>query len=123
MNTLKIETRGMQTSFAPGAMIEGTVSWELDRRPVSMRLRLFWHTGGVGDAEVGVEREIGFDEPRRIEQREFQFKLPPGPYSVSGKLVTLDWALELLSDNPDQVERYNLTVSPSGRKVLLGGDE
>ena len=52
----------------------------------------------------------------------FRFELPPGPYSYSGRMFTIRWALELLVD-PAGVRRLPITVSPTLSELAAPPDE
>jgi hypothetical protein len=46
--------------------------------------------------------------------------LPEGPYSFSGKLISLIWALELACSPGSETVRREITVSPTGHEIVLG---
>ena len=123
MATLRIETNQGQTSFRPGDSLTGLAQWRLDRYPKQVELRLFWYTEGKGDQDVEVVEALAFDQPQFDDEREFAFSLPQQPYSFSGKLISLLWALELVVDNGAEVERLDITLSPTGEEVLLYPDQ
>jgi hypothetical protein len=62
-----------------------------------------------------------FAAPHAHDTREFSFALPPGPYSFSGTLVSVVWALELVLEPGPEVERLDFVLGPSGAEVLVGG--
>jgi hypothetical protein len=114
----KVETEHGRTAFEPGDEVAGTAAWSLPEAPASLEIRLFWYTAGKGtlDLEV-VEREVcdALAEGRR----EFRFRLPAGPYSVSGQLVSVAWAIELVAEPSGDAARAEITVGPGGREVRL----
>jgi hypothetical protein len=130
---IRIETRDGVTAFRPGDEIAGTVRWRLDQPPRSLELRLFWYTQGKGDQDVGVVASLSLAEPGlegRSERpseglsegsRSFEFRLPAGPYSFSGHLISLLWALEAVAETAGhtQAERREIVVSPTGREILI----
>ncbi len=119
MNQLKIELKENRASFEPGAEIAGSVSWQLDKPVSDLELRLFWFTRGKGTEDAGVAETIRFEQPLQQETRSFQFRLPRAPYSFSGKLISLVWALELVSERGKAVTRQELVVGPLAREVQL----
>ena len=119
MSELKILLRDEQTSFRPGETVEGVAGWRLDGLPDSVELRLFWFTRGKGTEDVSVVNLVRFDSPGLEEGRRFTFTLPLEPYSFSGQLVSLIWALELVVEPGEQSARVEIVVSPSGREILL----
>ncbi len=120
---MKIETEDARTRFRPGEALRGAASWELPDEPRSLELRLLWYTAGIGTRDVGVVARLAFERPAASDRRDFALTLPEGPYSFSGKLISLVWALELVAADPDEVTRLELTVSPTGREVLLYPEE
>ncbi len=112
------------SAFLPGEMVEGTASWQLDRaadsgKVDSAELRLFWYTEGKGDQDVGVVSVIPFANPGLQDQRAFRITLPDGPFSFSGKLISLSWALELVIEPGSRASRTVITVSPTRAEILL----
>ena len=120
MDTLQIELDQGKTHYLPGEEIAGTVQWRFDERAEQVELRLFWHTRGKGDEDAGLVDSVTFESPSMYETRQFRFTLPGGPYSFSGKLISLIWALELVAEPGERCERVELTVSPTGREIVLG---
>jgi hypothetical protein len=122
MSWIRIETRDGVTAFRPGDEVAGTVRWQLDRPPRSLELRLFWYTQGKGDQDVGVVENLPLAETAPVGHRSFRFRLPAGPFSFSGKLISLLWAIEAVAEMGGagaQAERCEIIVSPTGREILL----
>ena len=119
MSKLKLATRNEQKAFRPGEEIAGAAGWELERAPKSAEVRLFWRTRGKGTEDVLVVEAISFPEPQAAEARPFQFRTPDGPYSFSGKLISLIWALELVVEPDAEAARLELVISPTGQEILL----
>ena len=106
MTELKIE----RTSFKPGETVEGAV---VGGSP-SVEVRLFWYTEGKGTQDLEVVATAHPDAEGR-----FRLTLPPAPYSFSGRLISLIWAVEAVGG--DASPRVELLVSPDGGEILLGG--
>jgi hypothetical protein len=120
MADLRIEIENGRTAFAPGDTVAGHVSWSLDDNPESAELRLFWYTSGKGTQNVGGVQDTPFDRPQRSDRRDFRIVLPRAPYSCSGTLVSIVWAMELIVEPGSQTERVELTIAPGGNEVVLG---
>lgn len=120
MSWIRIEIRDGVTAFRPGDEVAGTVRWHLDQSPRSLELRLFWYTQGKGDKDVGFVDSLPLAAPAEGDSS-FSFRLPAGPYSFSGKLISLLWAIEAVADTGlgPQAERCEIIVSPTGREILL----
>lgn len=121
MSELKIGIRDDRKSFRPGERLQGGVGWKLDDPPKSVEARLFWYTRGKGVEDVEVVATVPFEQPGREDARPFEFPLPEGPYSFSGKLISLIWAVELVAQPSGQATRVEFVLSPSGREILLYG--
>lgn len=119
MDKLSIVLQNDQTAFAPHATVDGTMHWSLDGNPQCLELSLFWYTSGKGTRDVGVVETRRFDEPGACGSKDFSFPLPEGPYSFSGKLISLIWALELTSSPGSETTGREITVSPRGREIML----
>lgn len=114
-----VETHDGTTSFRPGDLVEGTVRWQLPEPPESIELRLFWSTAGKGDQDLEVVETVPFANPGALDRRTFRVRLPEGPYSFSGKLITLTWALEAVALPGERAGNLFLTVSPTGEEIRL----
>lgn len=120
MEKLSITLNEDKAAFAPRETIRGTVRWNLDVGVRHLDLSLFWYTAGKGTRDVGVIETMQFDEPGAVGWRDFSFTLPEGPYSFSGKLISLIWALELTCSPGSESVRREIVVSPTGHEILLG---
>lgn len=116
---IRVETNDGTTSFRPGDTVEGTVRWQLAEAPESVELRLFWSTEGKGDQDVTVMETVSFDNPAALDRRIFRIRLPDGPYSFSGKLITLSWALEAVALPKEDSGNLPLVLSPTGEEIRL----
>jgi len=119
MSTLVIATRDSRTAFRPAEDLEGTVAWQLDEPAGAVELRLIWFTRGKGTVDVELVSRERYENPPREDEREFFFALPEAPYSFSGKLISLVWALEVVVERSKASERLEFVMAPEGREVLL----
>ncbi|MBN2269097.1 MAG: hypothetical protein JXN61_00690 [Sedimentisphaerales bacterium] len=119
MPELDIAIAEYKTSFRPGQTIRGSVRWTLPEDPESVVVSLFWRTEGKGTQDVGVIDTVKFDHPGSLGQRDFTFILPPAPFSFSGKLISIIWAIEATAYPSEQTTRQEITVSPTGKEVAI----
>ncbi|MBN2513131.1 MAG: hypothetical protein JXB18_09360 [Sedimentisphaerales bacterium] len=117
MSPLTIDIDDLKTSFQPGQIIRGQVHWQADSTPPKACLRLLWYTKGKGTEDVGIVENVEFSDPQQNDRRPYQFKIPEGPYSFSGELLSLVWSLELVVGK--QFSRQDITVSPDGHEIRL----
>jgi hypothetical protein len=120
MDKLGITLHEDRTAFAPRESVRGTIQWNLDVNPRHLELSLFWYTAGKGTRDVGVIGTLRFDGPGAYGSKDFSFALPDGPYSFSGKLISLVWALELTCSPGSETIRREITLSPTGEEIVLG---
>jgi hypothetical protein len=120
VDVIDIELDEGRTEFVPGDTITGAVSWALDAPASGVEVRLFWYTRGKGTTDVQVVKAQHFDAAGASGRRGFRFVLPEEPYSFSGKLISLVWALEAVVQPGDRSQRVELIVAPQGREVVLG---
>jgi hypothetical protein len=123
MSTLSLELPDGRTSLRPGEQIAGMARWDLRQAPESLEVRLFWYTEGKGTRDTGLATAMEIQNPGPSGEEPFSFEVPQGPFSFSGRLVSLCWAVELVSERPDQAERLDLVVSPTGEEIRLGTAE
>jgi hypothetical protein len=107
--------------YLPGDTLSGRVIWRLDAPADSVELRLFWHTAGKGTEDVEIVDSVHAEAADLIGERAFSFRLPLGPYSFSGTLISLAWALELVAFPSGDTERVDLVVAPTPVEVHLTG--
>ena len=119
MSWMTLTLRDGTVTFRPGERVRGTARWELESPPAKVEARLFWYTRGKGTQDVEIVGTTVWEHPAAAESREFDLKLPDAPYSFSGKLISVLWALELVSEPAGEVARAEITVSPTWAEVLL----
>lgn len=118
--SVQIQLDGDSTSFEPGADIRGRVDWQPDGPArMSMMISLIWFTQGKGIEDVTVVDQIQIDHPRPHGHRDFKFRLPDFPWSFSGSLISLTWAVEASLEPKGTVERVTVISAPGGEKVKL----
>ena len=119
MSQLRIAIKEDRKTFRPGDTIVGAVGWKRDAAPKHAELRLFWFTRGKGTQDVSIVETEKFDAPQAEEARPFRFTVPAAPYSFSGKLISLVWALELILEPGSETARIELTISPTEQEIIL----
>jgi hypothetical protein len=118
--SLWLEVVDGRMSFAPGEEVELRAAWDLKRAPDTVEIRMVWHTAGKGDRDMAVAKTIAIDSPAAIGDQRLAVILPLGPYSFSGKLISLLWGLELVTLPDEQSTRIEVTIAPNAREVLIG---
>ena len=116
-NDLSLTPVDGRTSRKPGETVEFSALWALEKKPASVEARLFWFTRGKGTEDVGLIATQAVPSPELAGEQVFRFTLPDAPYSFSGKLISLLWAVELVAG--DQVMRCEFVLAPEGREIAL----
>lgn len=140
-----LELHLQRTACRPGDELSGEVSWDLGEPPAEGVLRLRWDTAGKGDPESAIVGTVSLAELPRVpdpagtggahpyrtgttagdevpplearDRRRFRFRLPERPYSLSGKLITITWSVEVVAGSSNR--RTAIVVSPAGREMRL----
>jgi hypothetical protein len=119
--TLRIDLDDDRRWYLPGDTVSGRAVWRLDEPVDAVELRLFWHTNGKGTEDVEIVDSLRMEAADHTGERSFAFRLPSGPYSFSGSLITLAWAIELVVLPGGDTERIELVVAPTPVEVRLAG--
>ena len=116
---IRLGLRENKTAFRPGESIAGAVLWELEKAPDMAEVRLLWFTRGKGTEDGAIVETVKLDAPPAADTREFSFTAPNGPYSFSGTLIALLWAVEFVADPGEEFQRIEITIAPDAREITL----
>ena len=117
--TLTLTPTDGNESRRPGDIIELVGEWSFDQAPESLEARLFWFTRGKGTQDVGIVETQPVGLLQMSGRERFRFKLPEAPYSFSGRLISIIWAVELVANN-DRSARWEFNLAPDeGGEILL----
>ncbi|MCP5542213.1 MAG: hypothetical protein H7A52_18880 [Akkermansiaceae bacterium] len=108
-------------AYVPGETLRGRVSWPSSGPPPEeVEVRLFYYTEGKGDRDIVVVDSLTIDRPSAPDSRDYAFRLPEdGPFSFSGKLVSLVWAVEAQRDDDGDSAKIDFVYSPTGQELDL----
>ena len=116
---IRLGLRENRTAFRPGETIAGAVLWEFEMAPASAEVRLVWFTRGKGTEDGGTVATVTLDAPPAADTREFTFTAPNGPYSFSGTLIAVLWAVEFVTMPGSEFERTEILIAPDAREITL----
>lgn len=119
MSRMHLELADGKTKYLPGETIEGVAFWDLPAAPKSIEARLYWRTQGKGTVDLELVQTVPFDRPAPQDRRPFRIDVPAAPYSVSGKLISIVWGVELVSEPAGEAANIDLVLSPTGEEVRL----
>jgi hypothetical protein len=98
--------------------IVGEAIWdELNERCDLIELRLLWYTSGKGDRDLQVVARIAVMNPGVSGKQRFHFDPPAGPYSFSGSLISLVWAIEAVTVPLSGSQITEFTIAPGGNEI------
>ena len=95
------------------------MAWHLGQPPKEVELRLFRFARGNGHEDTGAADSCSFERPQAGDSRSFRMRLPEAPYSFSGKLFSIVWALELVPKPGKDAARVEITMGPGSGFVRL----
>ncbi len=122
-DSISIQLDQPSSEFQPGATLSGKVIWTAASATQKIELRLFWFTEGRGTQDIELIEELSWDAQGQGEQP-FEFTLPLEPYSFSGRLISLQWALEAVTLPKEKTTtRKIFTLSPNGKELVLSPAE
>ena len=116
---IRLGLRENITTFRPGEAITGAVLWELKSAPELAEVRLIWFTRGKGTEDGAIVETVKLDATPAADTREFSFAAPNGPYSFSGTLIALIWAVEFVAEPASEFQRVEITIAPDGHEIAL----
>ncbi len=89
-----------ETSYSPGDMVSGTVTWEMENKhnPKQIVVKLVWVTEGKGDIDTQEVKQEIINNPSFSGRYDFNLKLPLFPWSYEGKLFALKWHVVVVVD-------------------------
>jgi len=119
MNHLELHIDGGRTAFQPGEEISGRATWDLEDTPKQVELRLSWATVGRGTEDVEAVEVIPLGTSMRSDSAPFRFRLPLQPYAFAGKLIALQWVLELVVLPLNKASGVQLVISPTREPIVL----
>ncbi len=109
-----------ENQFSPGSPIVGTIAWQdLSEACDRIEVRLIWYTTGKGDRDVATVDQKVISSPETDGMANFKFIAPDRPYSFSGKLISLTWAIEAVEFPKLLAEKKEIFVSADGAEVQL----
>ena len=119
MDKISIKLKNDKISYCPGEKISGEVEWDFTQEVKEIAINVFWYTEGMGDqdSEIAVNEIIKL--PLKSDRQSFEIELPMAPYSYSGQITSLKWAIEAtsLKDKFKDVKEFSMT--PGNKEIIL----
>lgn len=116
--TLELDFEQGRTSFEPGESVGVTVRWLLEEPQDRLDVRLIWYTSGRGDRDLSLLHNEQIEVAERRGERTLRFALPGGPYSFSGTLISIIWAVEVIAASGESLSKP-FTLAPGGKEIVV----
>lgn len=101
----------------PGETIDIEVAWTSGQPVEEVEVRLLWRTQGRGDEEEGVVASERWPAAGTSGDRELEFRLPAGPWSYEGELLTIRWSVDAVVWPSGEHAEAEITLSPTGEAL------
>src|SRR5262245_10729919 len=119
--SITIVLKGSTNQYRPEQKIYGTVHWNLPQSSEQIELSLLWYTIRPGPLEhlrlVGggstMVDSLLIQSPLQIASQDFEFSIPIGPYTYTGKLFSIIWGVLAVSKPDNTKSSIHLTVHPN----------
>ncbi|MFT4627665.1 MAG: hypothetical protein ACI8PZ_006352 [Myxococcota bacterium] len=108
-----------QGSYAPGDMLDADVAWGDPGSKGEVLVTLLWYTVGKGTEDVVIVRQERFPTDGRAGRQRLAWPLPHEPWSFSGRLVGVTWALEASLEPRGEVHRLDFVLGPDRLEARL----
>jgi hypothetical protein len=105
--------------FAPGETLVFTLARDADTASGSLTAQLGWLTEGKGTRDTSIAWSQRVDDLAHGSDRSFELRLPATPWSFSGKLVAVEWRLEVLDAKGELLVAVPLVIAPGGSAPYL----
>ena len=103
----------------PGQILVGTVVWNFDSPPAKLTLELTWQTSGKGTDDSETVYSDDWSPDSNSGEKKFQIKLPRGPISVQGNLISIGWSIECTSKRPNATSTKPFVLSHLNQPIRL----
>ncbi|MDA3960688.1 MAG: hypothetical protein PF961_07845 [Planctomycetota bacterium] len=106
-------------ALTPGARVQAQVSWTLQERADRVAVKLIWYTEGKGTEDLGlIDSEI-IEDAGTSGNTVVSLQCPDFPYSFSGTLISLHYAVEAVTEPPQAVQQAPLVIAPNATEIAL----
>lgn len=119
MKSLEIILSRYLASYRPGETLEGRVVGVGTFTLAPPIVRLVWRTTGKGTADTAIVASLALDDLRLDDEHPFSFALPSHPCSFSGRLISLDWGVEVVLARDKIAASTGFVLAPGRRRIGL----
>ena len=119
MDKISIELKDGKTSYNPGEKIRGELEWELAQEVPEITINIFWYTEGIGEQDSELAKTEVIKAPLQNDRQNFEIDLPMAPYSYSGQITALKWAIEATAMKDKVKDVKEFSMAPGNREIIL----
>ncbi len=117
---IEINTTLGVKNFHPGDDVTGKVNWDLESGPKEVVVNLLWHTQGKGTEDNDRVDQIVISQHTKRGEANFSLKIPKtGPWSFSGKLISILWIVEVVTNPTTEKMEVEIIVGPEAREIVI----
>ena len=119
MISITLNRTGDDPVYHPGEEIAGKVAWSDMAGTDRFEIRLIWYTTGRGDrdAQYVAAKTVGTSSNEG--QSDFSFTAPHRPNSFSGKLIAIQWGIEVIAFPQREAAQALLAIEPTSGPIVL----
>lgn len=119
MDKISIQLKDGKISYQPGEKINGELEWDLNQEVENIAINVFWYTEGIGNQDSEIAGTEIIKSPLKSDRQSFEIELPMAPYSYSGQISSLKWAIEatVLKDKVKDVKEFSMM--PGNKEIIL----
>jgi hypothetical protein len=106
--------------FQPYEVIEGKVKYDLNRPSSEITVDLVWTTMGKGTTDdYRADSSVISTGGSTRGEGKFRLNAPAGPYSFSGKLVSVIWMISCGTESDTEIAEKEIIISPVGSELVV----
>jgi len=119
MDKISIKLKDGKISYHPGEKISGELEWDLTQEVQDIAINIFWYSEGMGEQDSEISETEIIKSPIKSDKQSFEMELPMAPYTYSGNITSLKWAIEAttLEDKVKDIKEFSMT--PGNKEIVL----
>ncbi|MGC4030703.1 MAG: hypothetical protein QM754_02990 [Tepidisphaeraceae bacterium] len=107
-----------QRQYRQDDAVRATAAWELDRVPKRIEVRLYYTTQGKGTTDTVVVASEKNESPQAGGRWDVSLTIPAdAPSTYDGRLLSIRWGVEAVTDKSKEFADATFTVSPTGQTL------
>ncbi len=116
--SISVRIQDPRDCWSPDERMEVVVEWSSVDPVDEVEIRLLWVISGRGDEEEGAVATERIENPGTSSRHQLEFRLPRGPWSFDGELVTINWFVDAVLWPSGEQTQTEFTLSPTGAPLV-----